>query len=397
MMNNHGNNNLMNGYKKFVDSNVPFKNNPILSGNAMFRETLKNQDFKNRVNMSKIEQMKKIKSVKDLNMTTEQITNYVIAPIKIEKMDKRELNSNYESKKSAYSASDKVVPKQLKELWEGRQNTPYKNILKKENYKKDFKTKDDLLVHKYTQLDRDKIKLESEYDALITLLEYHNSELLTIYSASEQTKHKENFDYVLKYKNLIEYDPKNYSDLKKYYKKTQKKINKENKRIDEMIELLISGDDLTKDELEQIQKEADIEDQTNDREILNIIVKSEKKLEKQLEKQLIREIGKDSYNQLMEQFTESIDKKVTMRGKKKEKEQIETQKVLCDIPEPVKSTESEKQSKKKLIINKKIETTITDKTSIIDKTILSNDTVGHIDSATLEKYKNRKLKTTNND
>ena len=32
---------------------------------------------------------------------------------------------------------------------------------------------------------------------------------------------KENFDYVLKYKNLIEYDPKNNSDLKKYYKKFQ--------------------------------------------------------------------------------------------------------------------------------------------------------------------------------
>ncbi len=388
-MNNTGTNNLMNGYKKFIDSNIPFKNNAMISGNAMFRETLKNPDFKNRLNTSKIEQMKKIKSVKDLNMTNEQITNYVIAPIKIEKMNKQELNTNYESKKSTYSNNDKVIPKQLKELWEGRQNTPYKNILKQENYKKDFRTKDDLLVHKYTQLDRDKIKLESEYDALISLLEYHDSELLTIYSASEQTKHKENFDYILKYKNLIEYDPKNYSDLKKFYKKTHKKINKENKRIDEMIELLISGDDLTKDEIEQIQKEADVEDQTNDHEILDIIVKNEKKLEKQLEKQLIREIGKESYNQLMEQFTESIDKKVTLSGKKKVKEskdQIEPQKSLCDLPKPD-VIEPIKQIKKKLIINKKIDTNID--TNIVADVISS---VGHIDVSTLEKYKNRKNK-----
>ena len=391
MLNNHGTNNLMNGYKKFVDSNIPFKNNVMISGNAMFRETLKNPDFKNRLNTSKIEQIKKIKNVKDLNMTNEQITNYVIAPIKIEKMNKQELNTNYESKKSTYSANDKVIPKQLKELWEGRQNTPYKNILKQENYKKDFKTKDDLLVHKYTQLDRDKIKLENEYDALVSLLEYHNSELLTIYSASEQTKHKENFDYVLKYKNLIEYDPKNYSDLKKFYKKTQKKINKENKRIDEMIELLISGDDLTKDEIEQIQKEADIEDQTNDSEILDIIIKNEKKLEKQLEKQLIREIGKESYNQLMEQFTESIDKKVidkkvTMGGKKKVKEPLNLQKSLCDLPQPD-VIEPVKQIKKKITINKKI-----DIDNIADKCSDTINSIGYIDASTLEKYKNRKNK-----
>jgi hypothetical protein len=363
----------------------------------MIRETMKNPEFKNRMNSSKIEQISKIKNIKDLNMSNEQITNYVIAPIKIEKMNKQELDSNYENKKSTYSSSDKVIPKQLKELWEGRQNTPYKNILKKESYNKEFKTKDDLLVHKYTQLDRDSIKLEKEYEALIALLEYHDSELLTIYSVSEHTKHKENFDYVLKYKNLIEYDPKNYTDLKKYYKKTQKKINKENKRIDEMIELLINGDELSKEKLAEIQKEADIEEEYNDHEILDIIVKNEKKekqIEKQLEKQLIREIGKDNYNQLIEQFTESIDKKVTLKGKKKIKPIDDTIKTLCDVPEPTKLIEQtktdkvieEKQTKKKLLITKK---TDNNNNIIVDDTV---KTTGQIDIALLEKYKQRKNK-----
>ena len=30
MLNNHGTNNLMNGYKKFVDSNIPFKNKMLI-------------------------------------------------------------------------------------------------------------------------------------------------------------------------------------------------------------------------------------------------------------------------------------------------------------------------------------------------------------------------------
>ena len=353
--NKHVNNNLVNEYQQFANTNIPFNNNSMLMNNPIFFGSIRDANFYNKVNMAKLEQLKKINNVKDFGLSNDKLTNYIICPIKVEKLGKNDLINIYDERQNTYiNINNKDnIPKILKEWWESRKNTPYKNILKNENYSKDFKSKEDLLVHKVTQLDKDKIRLKNELESLTKLLEKHDGELKIIYSASEETSHKEKFDYINKYKNRIKYDPKNYNELKNFYKKEQKKINKENKRIDEMIELLLTSDQVSKEELEEIQKPT--EDIINDNDInddnMNIIFeKGEHQLEKQLETQLRKELGDNQFEEIINQINET----------------------------------EESQSVKKRI---KVKTT-----KIINDDNIKKIIVGQINEDELAKYKNRKKK-----
>merc|ERR1712046_13807 len=116
-------------------------------------------------------------------MSREQITDYVICPIKIAKSTKSEIERVYNDTQVEYTQG------YIKKWYEGRTNQPYKNILKNEDYNKKFKNKEDLIVHKIT--DEDKIGLLDEYEKLVHLLETHNKELKVVYSTSNKTKHKE--------------------------------------------------------------------------------------------------------------------------------------------------------------------------------------------------------------
>jgi TPP-dependent pyruvate/acetoin dehydrogenase alpha subunit len=60
---------------------------------------------------------------------------------------------------------------------------------------------------------------------------------------------------VQNYRYRLEYNPKNSEELKDFYKKEQKKINKEKKMIDDIINNLIENDELSKEEIEKINKE----------------------------------------------------------------------------------------------------------------------------------------------
>jgi len=296
-----------------MNGSVPFINNPMLANNPLFYGSIRDPAFYNRVNMTKMEQLKKVKNVKELGLSNEQLSGYIICPIKVEHMDKAQYNQLLNERESTYITHNKngkhTVPKVLKEWYDGRKNTPYKNILKDQNYEKEFKKKEDLIVHKITQLDKDKIRLANEYETLARLLEKHDGELKLIYSASEETKHAEKFNYVNKYKNRIKYDPKNYDELKQFYRKTQKKIKRENKRIDEMIELLLVSDQISKEDMNEIQKSAEYIDNCND-DMINmnaVFEKGERNLEKQLEKELKKELGKEAYNEIMKELENDSD------------------------------------------------------------------------------------------
>lgn len=340
--NKHINNNLVNGYNQFANTNnIPFANNPMLGNNPVFAGAINDPHFHNRINIAKMEQLKKINSVKDLGIDNNKLIEYIICPLKNAKINTKAFNAEYDNKLSTYVAhngkqhddkyakstnescttlSTEIVPQLLVEWYSGRKNVPYKNILKDENYKKEFKNKDDLIVHKVTQLDKDRDKLKKEFKLLTKLLEVHDGEIKVIYSLSEESKHKEQFNYTNYYKNTIKYDPKNYGDLKKFYNKEQKKINKNNKRMDEMLEMMLASNQFTKDEIEELKKSGDIIgiDVSNDVENTSVTFDNDVQkhhdaieLEKQLEKQLRKELGKEKYNELMSQINDknnSIDK-----------------------------------------------------------------------------------------
>lgn len=223
------NNKLLNNFQNFNMQNNSFKE-PV---------------FYNKMQEMKLEQLKKAKNIKDLGINKEQLLKFVICPFKEVKLNSNQLLTSYKEKQMEYPTLIKNninMPKILTEWWNNRTNMPYKNILKKEDYSKKITAKEDLIIYKVSNNDKDKIKLESELNKLLTLFEKHNYQLKVIFSASEENKHKEEFEYVHKTSNRVKFDPKNNDDLKTYYKKEQKKMTKENKRIDEMIELLLENE-----------------------------------------------------------------------------------------------------------------------------------------------------------
>jgi hypothetical protein len=284
------------------------------------------------MNRAKMEKLKKIQNLKDFGMSNQELVSYVINPIKIEKIEKKEINeviNKYNDKLSTYNSLGKYSidkkekinintiepPKEILDLWNNRSNNPYKQILhflNIEDYtKRDYKKENDLIIHKTTQLDKliDVKILKKELKKLEKLLYNHDKELKAIYSDDRQKKFMEKFEYENKHKNRIKYDPKNCSELKETYKKEQKKINKQNKqRTEDLIELLLACDDLSQDDINEIKKIQEIEDTKNEdyEKTSEIIDKNENKryndLEKELEKEIQKELGKYEYKQIMKEL-----------------------------------------------------------------------------------------------
>jgi len=218
-----------------------------IQSNGMSKLSNNNQQFYQQMMMAKADQMKKIKNVSELGLTRDQITEYIICPIKVERSSRNEIE-RYVSDEEA-----KLAKKYIEDnLWKNRTNAPYKNILKNEDWKKRFATANDLIVHRVSHLD--KIGLLDEYKKLVGLMEKHNNELRVIYSTTKESEHLKEFEYVNKYKYTVKYDPKDYNDLKEFYKKEQKKLEKEQKRIDHIINKL-TDDDITADEIKLLENE----------------------------------------------------------------------------------------------------------------------------------------------
>lgn len=387
--NNSNNNKLIDGYKNMNNNNVPFKNNVMLSNNPTFYGSIRDTNFHNRINMEKMERLKKIKNIDDLGLSKDKLTDFIICPIKVEKEDKNRLHGDYEKKGLTYvnfnkKGNQKSYEKDgivyidfedeltdfIKNLHCGRSNNPYKNILKKENYNKEFKNKKDLLVHKVTLKDKDQILLAKEYEELADLLEMHDGELKIKYSASKETKHKEKFDYVNMYKHKVLYDPHNFGELKSYYKKEQQKINKTNKRLDQMMEILLASD-LSPEELSEIQKPLMSNDDNNQK--LSIVVqhkndKLDREIEEEMEIELKKELEKEYGNDVLEKMVKDY---VNDNKKNKESKHISIENS---------NGNNEEKPKKRITIKSKKEKTVNTETEI-----------GKINDDEMEKYK-RKMK-----
>jgi hypothetical protein len=311
----NGQNNLLNQYNRHVSSSVPFASNPMLNNNPLYIGSIRDPNFCNKMNMAKIEQIKRAKRVDDFGMDKKQMMEYIICPMTVNKSTSDEILKLWKT------FEDTFMP--LKEEWQrGRTNQPYKNILKNENYKKTFKTKDDLIVHKVT--DADKLGLLEDYEKLMAIIEKHNDHLSVIYSTSERNKHKKEFEYVQKYKYRLKYDPKDFDELKDFYKKEQKKISKEKRKIDEILNSLVENDILDSKDIEKLDRELNEED-TKKLDVRNI------------EDELREELGED-FDEIMRQL-ESDD------SDEEEKPLPSKKKILVKTEQ-----KDEKPSKKKITV-----------------------------------------------
>jgi len=263
-------NNLMREYFMLRQQNMTNNDRHTTS---LFVPNSKNPDpeFMRRMNMAKIEQMNKARSIRDLNMSEQELIKYIINPIQIEKVsndEKNKMMSDFGTQNNTYmslqkynmDSGNKLVPKAILDLWQKRTNNPYKQVLHKlsiDDYtKKKYEKLDDLIVYKTTQLDKvaDVRILKSELDKLTNLIIDQNNELKIIYCTDKKHEFLEQFEYANKYNNRIRYDPTNYAELKELYKREQTKLEKENNRINELLEMMFVVDDISKEDLEEIKK-----------------------------------------------------------------------------------------------------------------------------------------------
>jgi hypothetical protein len=295
------NNNLLNQFNSHLNQprQNPFMNNPMVAQNPNFGS--RDANFYNKIQMAKIEQIKRAKNISDLGMDNKQLSEYIIDPIKINKTSKDEIQNKLHDIEHTYivpaNRNTKIEDQSnayLRELWKNRTNQPYKNVIKKELFdkeykkyykddifKKDINNRNELIVHKVIKnVDADEDLLEAEFLLIQEILEKHNGELKNIYSSSNENKCKKEFEYAQKYRYRLEYNPKDTEELKDFYKKEQKKINKENKMLDQLIDMLVEGEDLSKEESDKINEQ---------------LIESRKKKTKvkDLEDELREELGDD--------------------------------------------------------------------------------------------------------
>lgn len=248
-------NNLVNGYQNFKKNNMPFQNNSLLNNNPMFHNAM-NTNMRNKLTeqmeiIRKMEEMKRLNKVNDINKIFDKsaLTKMIIQPLEIVKPNQKDTDiivSNYKDVGITYKDRTYLET----ELWKKRTNQPYKNILKDQDYSKDFKKNRDLIVCNLR--DVDKIHLMEEFQELKGMLEKHDEELKVVYSTSKQASYKEKFKYNNKSKFRIQYDPNDFKKLKKnkieYYKKEQQKLEKDKKKLEEILEYVMNTDLVDKDD-----------------------------------------------------------------------------------------------------------------------------------------------------
>lgn len=393
-------NNLTREYANHQNNNVAFAQNPILANNSHFNNYTKDPNYINRINAAKAEQERKIKSVKDLNMDQKELTKCVINPIIIDKNtdeDIRNLKIECDTKAETYVALQKysadkknmvlakVIPKEILDLWDKRTNNPYKRVLHNlgidEYTKKQYNNQNDLVYFKTTaktkksenQKKADIERLEREMKTTWSLIQQHDVELETLFPKTENAikKHGEKFEYANVYKNRLKYDPKNCAELKEIYKKEQKKVCNDVKRIDNLVNMLFAKDDLTKEEYEEYEK--------LQREELAAASKSSNQNSNFIgtKESLIKEFGEDVYNQMAEEFgletnKNNIDIKNNIVEKKKRPIIVEDVDVVVE-------------KKKRAII-------VEEETTVVAAVPVTEQKKSFVSQALIDKYKNKQKK-----
>lgn len=207
--------------------------------------------------------LRKIKKFNNIDQQYNQneIKDMIIKPIKIEKPNLN-INSLIESKKNTNDND-------LNESLQKRTNQPYKGIIKDCDYSKiREKIKEDLIVHKVTEADRDKKIFKSKLGKYRTEIKEQNKNIEDVYALDKKTEHKKEFDYQHKYKYRTKINTDD-NDLRTdridFWKKEQQKNEENKKKIDDiLINLIDSG--VISDNLETINY-----DKINTKELENTL------------------------------------------------------------------------------------------------------------------------------
>lgn len=175
-----------------------------------------------------------------------------------------------------------------KKYEQSRTNQPYKIIINREENREDPKrmlekermwqtTKDDnyrpnfrdLIVHTVTDADKDGVI--EEHDRENYMRKELDDENRVIYSSSNQTKHKKQFEYKHIYKYRIKIDSKNHIELKDdrvaYYEDQQRKIESDRAQSDALLSMMQANDMIDQEMLEAGLEKPDEDGNNVDEEV----------------------------------------------------------------------------------------------------------------------------------
>lgn len=163
-----------------------------------------------------------------------------------------------------FSRMSSSQPVQREEFWKGRTNQPYKTILPEKEFKKEFKTQEDLIVYKTNPDDKNKAKLEANLKTFSNDMSQHKQELKAKYTADKKQEFTKEFEYNSVEKYSIKYDQENFKDMKvnviDYYKKEQQELEKDKQNVDSIIESMVANDNLDKESSQHEQPKTEVID-----------------------------------------------------------------------------------------------------------------------------------------
>jgi hypothetical protein len=339
--NNLLNQNYMNNMNNINNINMFNRNNPNQAQMANMYQSMSN--------LKKMQQSKILSRINDLeknrdrlSLDKDELRNAIIKPIKIDKGEKQEMVIKWKDIERNYTKPE------MEQLWSKRTNQDYKNIIKDDKYKKkDYRKKEDLIIHKVTNLD--KIGVNKELEDYENKIESQDGELKVQYSQSKELEHKKKFEYNNKYKYAVKFNPKVHEDLKEdnveYFKKEQEKVEKDKKKIDDIIQSLMNSNILTDEEkkdLAELQEdEEDEEDKQDEQEIKKAIkikdYKPKEKVNEQVEVEQVKEVEQEEVRKPI---------KITIKSKKIDNDNIEKDTMEVKVDDEVRN---KYMSRKKIV------------------------------------------------
>jgi len=228
---------------------------------------------KNTYNIKKLQRLNNVDQKYNQNV----LKDAIIKPEKIEKPKKDNIEKIYNNTLNDYS-------KNIEKFWEKRVNLPYKGIIKDFDYNKKIQNEKDLVVHKVSKNDKDKVLFHNSVKKYVSVVTEQDNELHEKFSKTKLKEHKKEFEkehrykYISKNNNDVVNNDELRTDRIEFYKKQQEKNQENKKQLDDLLNELVNIGVIDQD-LNNINYD-------------NIDINK-------LEDTLVNMLGKDEYNKLI--------------------------------------------------------------------------------------------------
>jgi len=241
------NNPLVNNFNKYASNNpnnIPFQNNQLINQNVHVMNNLNNFiDQHNNVkkNVNTYQNTNNIKH-NSKNANNKNIIEDMLKPEKVVKNNK-DVALNLKSREQSQKEKIEIT------------NTPYKIIIKDQFGVKPIKNKDDLVIHKTTQHDRDIKKFTIDLNQKKLEKKKINNELKIEFHVDKMEACKEKFEYKQSFIKNMAYSSKGFDENKDdyvdFYKKHQKEAEQGKEMCDKILSNLIDSGLIKPDEIPQ--------------------------------------------------------------------------------------------------------------------------------------------------